>query len=228
MKRLFFLSAVIVFLFASPAFLGAQEKPQSDPHWFDSPRNFSAGFLVGMIFPWKEEIVDVYGSKGDAIYTLQAGWRMIHELELHAEGSYTFFEGNGVSPSGSKTKEKYKIHIAPAEIGLMFRFNFFLDQIVVPFAGGHYVYTYWFEEKLDSSDKNRGLLAGWSAQGGLMFLLDNVEKRASGRLESEWGINNTYFVYQYKYMAIDDFGQNEDETIDLTSQVHTLGILFQF
>ncbi|MCZ7584855.1 MAG: hypothetical protein M5R36_16825 [Deltaproteobacteria bacterium] len=229
MRKLILLGAALLLL--SPAAAPAQDTyhlPQADQHWRESPRHFSAGFQVGMIFPTHDDVTDVYGTKGDAIYTLHGGWRMVHELELHAEGAYTFYEGNGVDPTGGKTKEKYKLHIAPAEVGLLYRFAFWPDQIVVPYAAGHYVYTYWFEEKLDSADKNRGLISGWSAQGGLMLLLDDIEKRASGRLESDWGVNNTYLVYQYKYMAVDDFGQDQDKTLDLSAQVHTLGVTFQF
>ncbi|MBZ0271564.1 hypothetical protein K8I61_05985 [bacterium] len=218
--------AAICFLFlASPAF--AQERSQYDPHWFESPRHFSAGFNVGLVFPTADEFQDVYGTKGDAIYTLQAGWRMIHELELHAEGSYFWFEGRGVTSTGDKTQEKFKLHAAPAELGLLYRLAFVPDQIVVPYVGAGYALTYWFEEKLDSSSKNRGLLNGWVGQAGLMVLLDNIEKRSSGRLESDWGINNTYFFYQFKYLAADDFGGGDD-TFDLTSMAHSIGVLFQF
>jgi hypothetical protein len=219
--------AVLVLL-CLPALSAAQELPQNDPHWFESPRNFSGGFNVGMIFPTSSDVQDVYGTKGAAIYFLQGGWRMVHELELHGAAAYSFFEGNGVGINGDKTKEKYKLHLAPAELGLVYRFNFVPDQPVVPFIGAHGLMTYWIEEKVHASGKNRGLQYGASGQAGLMFLLDKIEEKASGRLEAEWGINNTYFFYQYDYFANDDFGGDKDKTLDLSSQIHTLGVLFQF
>ncbi len=202
-------------------------RPQDDPHWYETPRNFEFGFNFGLVIPFDQDIQDVYGDKGDAIYTLQAGWRMVHELTLHAEMSYYFFEGNGVSTTGKSTSEKYKLHVAPAELGLAYRFAFVPDQIVVPFIGAAGSYTYWFEERLDSSVKNRGLLGGLTGQAGLMFLLDDIEPRTSGRLEGEWGINNTYFFYQFKYFWLNDFG-DDTKKLDLSAQGHTLGVLFQF
>jgi hypothetical protein len=225
------LSALVVFVCLSPL-ASAQELPQTDTHWFETPRNFTAGFNVGMVFPTSHKLQDVYGTKGDAIYLLQGGWRMVNELELHAEGAYYFFEGHGVTYDDAgdvkKTGEKYKLHVTPAELGLVYRFNFYLDQPVVPYVGAHGLMTYWIEERLDSGDKNRGLIYGWSGQGGLMFLLDKIEPKASGRLESDWGINNTYFFYEYKYSEINDFGQDKNKTLDLTNNAHTLGVLFQF
>lgn len=227
MKRFAFLMAGVIFALAFST-AGAQDRPQDDPHWFEGPRHFSAGFHVGLVIPETADVTDVYGDKPEAIYTLHGGWRIVSELELHAEMSYYFFEGNGVSSTGRSTSEKYKLHVAPAELGLVYRLAFVPDQVVVPFVGGGGAYTYWFEERLDSSVKNRGLLSGATAQAGLMFLLDNVEPRMSGRLESGWGINNTYFYYQYKYMWIDDFGGDEEKTLDLSAQTHSFGVLFQF
>jgi hypothetical protein len=62
--------------------------------------------------------------------------------------------------------------------------------------------------------------------GGLMFLLDNLEKRASGALESEWGINNTYLIYEFRYTSLNNFGKKD--IVDLSSQFHSLGLLFEF
>ncbi len=215
----------LVGLSGSRAF--AQEPPQNDPHWLESPRRFTTGFDVGMIFPSDEDFQDIYGKKGDAIYTLRAGWRIFHELEINAGLSYAWFEGRGLSASGDKTHEKFKIHMAPAELGLVYRFAFVPDQVLVPYVGAMGLYGYWFEEKLDSSCKNRGLNAGVGAQAGLMILLDNADKRSAGRLESKWGINNTYLCYHFRYYQLDDF-KDSDEIVDLSSQIHTAGILFQF
>ncbi len=227
MRRILLTAVFLAASFGLAGLVYAADVAQVDPHWIESPRNFSAGFNVGMIFPQDKDYEDVYGKKGVAIYTLQSGWRIVHELEIHLEGSYAWAGGRGVSPDGSKTQEKFKLHMAPAELGLLYRFAFVPDQVIVPYIGGNGIYAYWMEEKLDSSYKNRGLLAGAGGQAGLAFLLDNVEKRSSGRLESGWGINNTYFFYQFKYYWLNDFGKKSN-TLDLSSQIHTLGVLFQF
>ena len=226
MRRL--IAPVLILIFAlSTASAFAQQRPQDDPHWLESPRHFSAGFDVGMMFPLDEDFQDIYGKKGDAIYTLRGGWRIFHELEINGSLSYAWFEGRGLSAEGKKTHEKFKMHMAPAELGLVYRFAFVPDQVIVPYIGAMGLYGYWFEEKLDSSTKNRGLNAGVGAQAGLMILLDNAEKRSAGRLESGWGINNTYLCYNFRYHKLDDF-KDTDEVVDLSAHIHTIGILFQF
>lgn len=197
-----------------------------DPHWTESPINFSAGFKFGMAFPSSEEMEDVYGTKGIPYYSLEGGWKMVHELELQAEIGYFWDQGRGVAADGKKTNEKYKIHIVPAELGLVYRFNFVYDQIVVPFLGASGIYSYFLEERLESSWKQRGTKYGVAGKGGLMILLDNAEKRASGSLERDWKINNTYLVYSYKYSYLNDF--DEDKGLDLTYHLHSFGVLFEF
>ncbi|MCB1153343.1 MAG: hypothetical protein H6684_07195 [Deltaproteobacteria bacterium] len=213
---------------APPTKAGPEKYIEHDPHWFESPRNFSTGFNIGLAFPESNDIKDVYGEKGDVLYVLQGGWRFWHEFELHAELGYVWFQGRGLDSNGDKTSEKFKIHIAPADLHLLYRLQYWYDQPIVPFVGAGGSAVYWFEEQLDSSNKERGINTGYSAQAGVMFLLDKLEKRASGRLERDYGINNTYFFYQFKYAGLDDFGGDKDKTLDLSYMSHTFGVLFQF
>lgn len=216
------LLAVIIIL--APISAGAEEFV--DPHWNESPIRFSAGFKFGAAFPSSEDMKEVYGDKPIAYYNIEAGWKMVHHLELHAEISYWWAAGRGIDSDGKKTNEKYKIHLAPAELGLLYRFNFVYDQVVVPFLGIAGVYSYWMEERLDSSWKRRGGKYGLVGKGGLMFLLDNAEKRASAALERDWGINNTYLYYTYKYSNTNNFAP--DKGLDLTNHAHCLGIIMEF
>lgn len=218
------LVACAVLLFLAPAPTSAEEFV--DPHWTESPINFTAGFKFGLTFPSSEDMEDVYGTKGIPYYGLEAGWKMVHELELHAEIAYWWEQGRGIAFSGKKTNEKYKIHVVPAELGLLYRFNFVYDQIVVPFLGASGIYSYFMEERLESSWKQRGTKYGVAGKGGLMLLLDGLEKRASGSLENAWKINSTYLVYTFKYSYLNSFDDNKG--LDLTNQTHTLGVLFEF
>ncbi len=226
MKRVLVLLLLTgVLLCAGAAF--AQEPPRQDAHWNESPQWGTWEFNVGLMFFNNEDYEDVYGDKGIAFYHTSASWKIVHHLELVGNIGYGFAEGRGISPRDqSRTAEKYKLHIAPGGLGLQYRFNFGLDQPVVPYVGAAGIASYWFEEKLDSSWKRRSYNYGAQGYAGLMFLLDNIEKRASGSLEAGWGINNTYLFYEYRYTNLDNFG--EEDIIDLSSQMHSLGILFEF
>ena len=217
--------ALFAALAATAAF--AQEPARQDLHWNESPMYGTAGFNVGLMYFTSDDYEDIYGSSGITFYNLTAGWKIVHHLELTGDIGYGFAEGRGVSPLDSgKTAEKFKLHIAPAALGLLYRFNFWLDQVVVPYVGGSGVASYWFEEKLDSSWKRRSYNYGVMGFGGLMFLLDGLEKRASGAMEAEWGINNTYLFYEFRYTSLNNF--DAEDIIDLSSSLHTLGILFEF
>ncbi len=197
-----------------------------DPHWEESPINFTAGMKFGAGFFIAGEVMDVYGEKGVPFYSFEAGWKIVHELELQGEIGYWWDQGRGVASDGKQTNEKYKLHMAPAELGFAYRFNFVYDQIVVPYIGASGIYSYFLEERLDSSWKKRGAIWGAAGKAGLMILLDNAEKHASSKLEGDWGINSTYLIYNFKYNYLNDF--NEDKGLDLSSHVHTLGFLFEF
>jgi hypothetical protein len=227
MKRLVTLLLMLTIIGATAGLAAAQEPERQDRHWNESPMYGTWEFNAGLMLFTDDGYKDVYGDKGIAFYHMSVSYKLIHHLELVANLGYGFAEGNGISPADkSKTAEKYKLHIAPGGLGLQYRFNFAYDQPVVPYVGAAGIASYWFEERLDSSWKNRSYNYGAQGFAGLMFLLDNIEKRASGALEAEWGINNSYLFYEFRYTNLDNFG--EEDVVDLSSQLHSLGILFEF
>jgi len=205
----------------------AQETERQDLHWNESPLYGTWQFNGGLMLLSDEDYQDVYGNSGIAFYHMQGSYKLIDDFELVGNIGYGFAEGNGISPQDqSRTAEKFKLHLAPVGLGLLYRFNFVLDQPVVPYVGGAGIASYWMEEKLDSSWKRKSYNYGAQGYAGVMFLLDNLEKRASGLLESEWGINNSYLFYEYRYTSLDNFG--DEDIVDLSSQFHSLGILLEF
>jgi len=223
MKKIF-VAAVLTLLLTAGL---AQAQSDNDIHWQESPRYGSWSFNIGLMFFSDEDFQDVYGNRGMAFYNMHAGVRLIHELELTGTIGYGFVEGRGVTPgSREKTDEWYKLHIAPGGPGLTYRFNFVLDQPVVPYIGGSALISYWMEERMEGSWKRRSYAYGGCGNAGLLILLDKLEKRASGALESEWGINNTYLFYDYRYTKLDNF--DSDEYADLSSHFHSLGLLMEF
>jgi hypothetical protein len=198
-----------------------------DIHWKESPLWGTWSFHVGMLFFNDEQFKNVYGDKGLAFYNMNASWKMIDDFELLGSLGYAYAEGHGISPDdGSKTSERYQLHFAPAALGLAYRFNFVLDQPVVPYLGAAGQFAYWYEGKMDSGTKWRSYNYGACGFGGVMFLLDNIEKRASGLLEAEWGINNSYLFYEYRYSWLNNFDQ--EDIIDLSSNLHSIGVMLEF
>ncbi len=231
MKRLAVVACVLAWLLTAGVAVAQDESapPPSnqDRHWNESPIYGTWSFNSGLMFYNSKNFRDVYGNRGMVFYNMNTGLKIVHELELLGSIGYGFSEGRGVDPvAGEKTDEWYKIHYAPGSLGLTYRFNFVLDQPVVPYIGAQGALAYWMEERQHSGQKHRGYLYGMFGSAGVMFLLDKLETRASGALESMWGINNSYLFYEYRYSYMNDF--EREDTIDLSSQFHSLGIMFEF
>jgi len=225
MKRLTMV-VVVLGILAFAGAVSAQENRQ-DLHWKESPIWGTWNLNMGVMIFEAKDYKTVYGSDPIAFYNMDAGLKLIHELELTGTIGYGFAEGHGVSPRNDETTaEKYKLHVAPAGLGLAYRFNFVLDQPVVPYLGAGGLFSYWMEERLDSSWKRKSYNYGAYGKAGLMILLDYLETRASGALEADWGINNTYLFYEYRYNWLNNF--DDEDIINLNSQLHTLGLLFEF
>lgn len=224
MKKLIVALALLTFVCGGSL---AWAESAQDSHWQESPLWGTWSFNAGLMFFNEETFSDVYGDKGMVFYNMNTSLKLVADLELVGHIGYGFSEGRGISPQEkSKTDEWYKLHIAPAGLGLAYRFKFWLDQPVVPYVGGAGIMSYWMEERMDSSWKRRGNNYGAIGYGGLMFLLDNIERRASGALEAAWGINNSYLFYEYRYTSLNNF--DADEIVDLGSQFHSLGLMFEF
>ncbi|HPM75657.1 MAG TPA: MXAN_2562 family outer membrane beta-barrel protein [bacterium] len=224
MKRLVVALALLTILCGGSL---ARAESTQDIHWQESPQWGTWSIHAGLMFFNEEAFADIYGDRGMVFYNMNAGLKLIADLELVGHIGYGFSEGRGISPQEkTKTDEWYKLHMAPGGLGLAYRFKFWLDQPIVPYIGGAGIISYWMEERMESSWKRRGYNYGAIGYGGLMILLDNLERRASGALESAWGINNTYIFYEYRYTSLNNF--DADEIVDLGSQFHSLGLMFEF
>jgi hypothetical protein len=229
MKQLAVAACVLVLLLGGGIALAqeAPPRPPQDLHWNESPIWGSWGFNAGLMFFNSQQFREIYGNRGMVFYNMNAGLKLVYQLEVLGSIGYGFSEGRGIAPeSGQKTDEWYKLHYAPASLGLTYRFGYVLDQPVVPYLGVQGAFAYWMEEREHSGTKRRGYLYGMFGTAGVMFLLDKLEPRAAGELESSWGINHSYFYYEYRYSYMDDFGKKD--IIDLSSQFHSFGIAFEF
>jgi len=192
----------------------------------DSPINFSSSLRVGFMLPETEEFEEVYDQNYIFIYGLNFGWKIVKDLELVGEAAYGFKDGKGIAESGEETGEEYRLHVVPAMLGVLYRLKFYENQPVVPYLGGGGNYTYYYEGRKEDSEQDiDGGKWGYDGFAGLEILLDNMDKRAAGAMETEFGINNVYLFYEFRYQTMDDF---EDEGLDLTSTIHYMGLLFEY
>jgi hypothetical protein len=220
----------MIFLGAAALAFASEEEEEvtrQDLHWGEKP-SFGTWSLDGslMLFSSKR-YAEVYNNKPVGFINMNASWKMIQQFELIGSIGFATATGHGVAPQdGLPTADKYLLDFAPGSLGLAYRFNFVFDQPVVPYLGAFGQLAYWYETRLDSGWKTRSWNYGAAGFGGVMFLLNNIEKRASGLLRSQWGINNTYFFYEFRDSWLNNF--NQKNIIDLSSQGHHFGFMIEF
>lgn len=152
---------------------------------------------------------------------------------LEAGASVGYFEdtGRGVvtgttEPSGESTA----FRIIPTSLMLTYRFDWPVERYGIPLAP--YVraslerYNWWVSGGNGTSE--RGATNGWSATGGLAFLLDIVDRGLARELDRDTGVNHTYVFAEFTRSAVDDFGSGS--SWDLSDEKVSLGfgLLFVF
>jgi hypothetical protein len=98
------------------------------------------------------------------------------------------------------------------------------DQLVVPFAGGGYNHIF-FRQSLEGKETVKGDRFGYHARMGLQLLLDWLDSGAADTFDLDWGVKNSYLVFEAQYRRVDDFGS---ESIDLGGWSYMGGLLFEF
>ncbi|MDP8257142.1 MAG: MXAN_2562 family outer membrane beta-barrel protein [Candidatus Alcyoniella australis] len=225
MRRAALALIVLAALISSPAL--AQ---QLDYELSESSQHFTLGLRVGAMFIIADEFKDIYGEEPLMAYGLSFGYKLVHHLEVIGEAGYANDRGTGVDPSGNKTGEDYRLHFAPASLGLLYRFDFAHEQVVVPYIGAGGDGAFYYEERIEGGDRTDGGVYGWHGVAGVQFLMDPLDRRAADNLEGDWGINDVYFVIEGRYAALDDFGKNQEQGKgnDLTHWFVSGGLMFQF
>jgi hypothetical protein len=100
------------------------------------------------------------------------------------------------------------------------------EQPVVPFGRIGADFWVWNETWESNFDADGGGsttagTVGWHWAGGLMILLDGLDVGAASRLENAVGVNDTYFVAEYRQT----FSLGED-VLDFSSSELTFGLKF--
>lgn len=235
MKNLLLALTLILILIPSIAIAqeGEKDQPASQQPLVEEKQEVkvvkphaSFGFFGGAHVMRDKNWEKVYDNAPVLFFGFSIGYKLVADLEIWGELGYSVDEGKGITPEGEQTAERFRMHIVPSSLGLLYRLKFFEDQLVVPFLGGAVHYYYFYEGRVESDEKVDGGKWGYSGFAGLQLLLDNADPRASASMKTEYGIDNTYLFYEFRYTVVDDWGQKEG--LDLSSMIHTGGLLFEF
>ncbi len=176
----------------------------------------------------------IFGGGRGVMFTLgisRALFTKVGSLELGLRTGYFRDTGKGVvsgttTPSGDDTT----FHVIPTSLALTYRFDWLADRWNVPLAPYGRVaferYNWWVSGSGSSS--HEGATNGWSAAGGLAFLLDFLDPGLARELDQDSGVNHTYIFAEVVRSSIDDFGSSK--SWDLSDEKVSLGfgLLFVF
>lgn len=144
-------------------------------------------------------------------------------------GGLYLAQGNGVfetpQPAGDEPPEKFTLFVVPLNFGFTYRFQYFNNQWLVPYAEGGLDAFLFAERRDDNQNPPLGAFYGFApaahATGGLAIPL-GTGARSFLDLDREYGINAMYFTASFRYY----FALSEN--YDFTGEVISGGITVDY
>jgi len=180
-----------------------------------------SGYFDAKSSEWNKIYNDVWGLPAG----IRIGWRFYKQLELNAGLSYFSATGHGITKSGLRSEEKFKMELIPADISLLYRFSYSLDQFFVPYIGIGLDSVYFSEKNKSEGKSTDGFKTGHHEVIGLALLLDKLDRENARNLKREWGVENSFLVFEARYSGINSFGE---KGLDLSGITYYIGLLFEF
>ncbi len=121
----------------------------------------------------------------------------------------------------------YANYMIPVDVAARYRFNYYDDQVLVPFIGGGFDF-YYLRDEMAFAEVDRDedkWKYGYHGVGGIQILLDYFGSKQARDMKSKWKIENTYLNVEAKYSVVDNFGADD---LDLGGVIYTAGLRFEF
>jgi hypothetical protein len=171
----------------------------SSPGPYETVFGTDSRFLFGIEFDWQLLRIPMLGTLGPGL-----GW------------GYTRMNADATLQStGEPSAEKTFISIMPMYGVAVFRVDVLARETPLPFVGyvkaGLGYGIYWTGNDLET--QARGHTWGTHFALGGMLLLDAIDEHASIEIDNEWGINNTYFFFEWMRSDLNGFGTTEDHSV---------------
>lgn len=211
MKR--FIAAMILALMPAAAPAQDTERP-----------NWSFEIKGGAVFPAASQWSKFYGDGYMGEYGASLSYKFTRQLEAGIEGSYARATGKGVQrgvPAGEVTHEQ-----VPLDLFVLARGVFNENQWLVPYAGGGYT-RFFYRDEIKGQGTSEGSADGFHLRGGIQLLLDRLEPESARDLRTDFGLDNTYFILEGKYVRA-TADTVSGGSVNLGGSSVTGGFLFEF
>jgi hypothetical protein len=220
----------IVILSIMPSALFGADRPVDRPYW-------SLELKGGRFQPDIDNWEDYYGNKYAGEFGGALAYKVIRQLELGIEGTFTRDTGQGYAPINSAASGttilagRVIYELAPLNVFVLARGIFSEDQWVVPYVGGGWTRMFYREE-IQFQGIIRGYADGYHARGGLQFSLDVLDPDAANNLNRDYGIHHTYLFIEGEYTRamVDTVptSSTPSQSINLGGLSWRGGLLFEF
>ena len=115
---------------------------------------------------------------------------------------------------GGEAAEQTALKVIPLSVGGFYKFDYAAFEWgipLVPYGRLGLVYTPWWITKGSATESANGVRGsggkwGWSATGGVAFMLDVLEPRFARDFDSDLGVNHSYLFAEYTYADVNNFG----------------------
>jgi hypothetical protein len=134
---------------------------------------------------------------------------------------------NGFSRAGADSALK----IIPTSAVLTYRFDWPVERYKIPIAPyGRFAFERynWWITRGTGGTVQKGATMGWTAAGGLAFLLDAVDPQLAREFDHESGVNHTYLFFEVVTGKIDDFGSSTSWDLSPKGFTWLSGMTFVF
>jgi hypothetical protein len=130
-------------------------------------------------------------------------------------------------PSSARTD----FNIVPTSAGLQYRVDQLVERYRIPFAAYGRVmferYNWWTTDPTGTWAA-KGATNGWSATGGIAFLLDVVDPTLAREFDRDSGVNHTYLFLEITKAKIDDFGSSKSWDLSPKDPALSAGLTLVF
>jgi hypothetical protein len=158
-------------------------------------------------------------------------------LELGFRTGYFRDSGHGFQKDAAgnitpvRSAETTTFNVVPTSLTLTYRFDLLADRYGIPFAPYGRValerYNWWVTSGSGSTAKS-GATNGYSATGGIAFLLDFFDRGLARELDEDTGINHTYVFVDVTKSWIKNFGSSKSWDLSDDKPSLAFGMLFVF
>lgn len=170
---------------------------------------------------------DIYPESAPAFLVYDYEWppfKKFPQLGVQLGVGFFMTQGNGILQTNpaQQAKEKYTFIALPMSLGLIYRFEFYPKQWVVPYASGGGTYFGLIETRDDGKDNHFvGSPAAYAA-GGLLLNLSIFDRQSSFIFDREYGINNLWLAAEFRLY------QSFSDDLDMSSNVINVGITVDY